>query len=153
MPVSYRKSGTSFLGCQDTRRVVRVVYGGGLENRCTARYRGFESLTLRNAEAKKRNRASSLRFFDDGLQAPPQAGRDVGGRSPTKSRESDPSHPRYPLPLPPLLGRGARRQKPSQAPPQAARNVEERSPTKSRESEEPSDQVQNPVYNLCGGFL
>ena len=47
MPVSYRKSGTSFLECQDTRRVVRVVYGGGLENRCTARYRGFESLTLR----------------------------------------------------------------------------------------------------------
>ena len=67
----------------------------------------YESLTHRKAEAKKRIELALMRFFDDGLQAPPQAGRDVGGRSPTKSRES----------------------------------------------EEPSDQVQNPVYNLCGGFL
>ncbi len=29
------------------RRVGRVVDCGGLENRCTERYRGFESLTLR----------------------------------------------------------------------------------------------------------
>ena len=29
------------------RRVGRVVECGGLENRCAARYRGFESLTLR----------------------------------------------------------------------------------------------------------
>ena len=29
-----------------TKRVGRVVECGGLENRCTARYRGFESLTL-----------------------------------------------------------------------------------------------------------
>ena len=25
-----------------------MVYGGGLENRCAVRHRGFESLTLRN---------------------------------------------------------------------------------------------------------
>ena len=30
------------------RRDGRVVECGGLENRCTARYRGFESLSLRN---------------------------------------------------------------------------------------------------------
>ncbi len=31
------------------RRIGRVVECGGLENRCTARYRGFESLILRQA--------------------------------------------------------------------------------------------------------
>ena len=32
---------------QDSWRDVRVVECAGLENRCTARYRGFESLSLR----------------------------------------------------------------------------------------------------------
>ena len=31
----------------------RVVDCGGLENRCTARYRGFESLSLRKEKAGK----------------------------------------------------------------------------------------------------
>ena len=35
-----------------SRRVGRVVECGGLENHCTARYRGFESLTLRKKETK-----------------------------------------------------------------------------------------------------
>jgi hypothetical protein len=40
------------------RRVGRVVDCGGLENRCTERYRGFESLTLRTKAVIK-----SLLFF------------------------------------------------------------------------------------------
>ena len=35
-----------------TRRDGRVVDCGGLENRCTARYPGFESLSLRNKGCK-----------------------------------------------------------------------------------------------------
>ncbi len=36
-----------FLFLRILRRVGRVVECGSLENYCTARYRGFESLTLR----------------------------------------------------------------------------------------------------------
>ena len=36
----------------DHRRDGRVVECGGLEIRCTARYRGFESLSLRNKKSK-----------------------------------------------------------------------------------------------------
>ena len=36
----------------DQRRDGRVVECGGLEIRCTARYRGFESLSLRNKGCK-----------------------------------------------------------------------------------------------------
>ena len=32
----------------------RVVDCGGLENRCTARYRGFESLSLRQSPVKRK---------------------------------------------------------------------------------------------------
>ena len=43
----YSKAMSSkFLLCM-LRRDVRVVECAGLENRCTARYRGFESLSLR----------------------------------------------------------------------------------------------------------
>ena len=35
---------------QDSWRDVRVVECAGLENRCTARYRGFESLSLRQGQ-------------------------------------------------------------------------------------------------------
>ena len=41
------------------RRNGRVVDRGGLENRCTAMYRGFESLFLRGDEAT----SESLLFF------------------------------------------------------------------------------------------
>ena len=51
-----------------------MVDGGSLENCCAATHRGFESLFLRKAVAKKRNRASSLRFFDAGLHRPAQRG-------------------------------------------------------------------------------
>ena len=37
---------------KETWRGGRVVDCGGLENRCTARYRGFESLSLRNKGCK-----------------------------------------------------------------------------------------------------
>ncbi len=37
------------------RRNGRVVDRGGLENRCTAMYRGFESLFLRRSEATLRS--------------------------------------------------------------------------------------------------
>ena len=53
-----------------------MVEGACLENRCTATYRGFESLSHRKAVAKKRNELARLRFFDAALQSPPQAGRD-----------------------------------------------------------------------------
>ena len=43
------------------RRNGRVVDRGGLENRCTAMYRGFESLFLRGDEATRK----SLLFFKD----------------------------------------------------------------------------------------
>ena len=46
-----------------TRRAGRVVEGAALEMRCTARYRGFESLALRHFFCKKngeRRRKSSL---------------------------------------------------------------------------------------------
>ena len=45
------------------RRNGRVVDRGGLENRCTAMYRGFESLFLRGDEATDK----SLLFFNDHL--------------------------------------------------------------------------------------
>ena len=40
---------------QRFRRGGRVVDCGGLENRCTARYPGFESLSLRNERCKSSN--------------------------------------------------------------------------------------------------
>ena len=43
------------------RRNGRAVECGGLENRCTAMYRGFESLFLRGNEAT----TESLLFFKD----------------------------------------------------------------------------------------
>ena len=39
---------STFAPVLETRRDGRVVDCGGLENRCTARYPGFESLSLRN---------------------------------------------------------------------------------------------------------
>ena len=42
-------------GCNHCWRGGRVVDCGGLENRCTARYPGFESLSLRNKGCKSSN--------------------------------------------------------------------------------------------------
>ena len=47
--VRWLSQGTSDI---DPRRDGRVVDCGGLENRCTARYRGFESLSLRKEASK-----------------------------------------------------------------------------------------------------
>ena len=55
-----------------------MVDGGSLENCCAARHRGFESLFLRKAVAKKRNELARLRFFDAGLQSPAAGGRNAG---------------------------------------------------------------------------
>ena len=60
------------------RRNGRVVDGGSLENCCTATYRGFESLFLRKAVAKKRNELARLRFFDAGLQSSAAGGEGCG---------------------------------------------------------------------------
>ncbi len=63
-----------------------MVDGGSLENCCAARHRGFESLFLRKAVAKKRNELARLRFFDAGLQSSAAGGegcrrsRNPGGR-------------------------------------------------------------------------
>ena len=46
------------------RRNGRVVDRGGLENRCTAMYRGFESLFLRGTEVTNK----SLLFFAMGCE-------------------------------------------------------------------------------------
>ena len=45
------------------RRNGRVVDRGGLENRCTAMYRGFESLFLRGKKGSEENRFLFL-FYD-----------------------------------------------------------------------------------------
>ena len=44
------------------RRVGRVVDCGGLENRWTARFRGFESLTLRQNKLKASRKAGFFAF-------------------------------------------------------------------------------------------
>ena len=41
----------------------RVVDCGGLENRCTARYRGFESLPLRNKRWKSADCKTNTQFY------------------------------------------------------------------------------------------
>ena len=51
----------AFLPLSLHRRDGRVVDCGGLENRCTARYRGFESLSLRNASRKQSGRVQMLK--------------------------------------------------------------------------------------------
>ena len=45
------------------RRDGRVVECGGLEIRCTARYRGFESLSLRNKGCKSASYAIYTLFY------------------------------------------------------------------------------------------
>ena len=47
----------------DHRRDGRVVECGGLEIRCTARYRGFESLSLRNKGCKSAGYAIYALFY------------------------------------------------------------------------------------------
>ena len=47
----------------DHRRDGRVVECGGLEIRCTARYRGFESLSLRNKGCKSASYAIHTLFY------------------------------------------------------------------------------------------
>ena len=47
----------------DHRRDGRVVECGGLEIRCTARYRGFESLSLRNKGCKSASYAIYTLFY------------------------------------------------------------------------------------------
>ena len=47
----------------DQRRDGRVVECGGLEIRCTARYRGFESLSLRNKGCKSAGYAICALFY------------------------------------------------------------------------------------------
>ena len=47
----------------DHRRDGRVVECGGLEIRCTARYRGFESLSLRNKGCKSAGYAIYTLFY------------------------------------------------------------------------------------------
>ena len=48
---------------RDQRRDGRVVECGGLEIRCTARYRGFESLSLRNKGCKSASYAIYTLFY------------------------------------------------------------------------------------------
>ena len=116
-----------------------MVDGGSLENCCAARHRGFESLFLRKAVAKKRNELARLRFFDAGLHSPAAGGegcrralarRNPGGRGIRSSR--------YPIPNPFPRGRGLSRFAPTliNAPPQAGGMSEGFSPTKSRRKRE-----------------
>ena len=49
------------------RRGGRVVDCGGLENRCTARYRGFESLPLRWKELQNKENLCKLILYGDFL--------------------------------------------------------------------------------------
>ena len=51
----------------DHRRDGRVVECGGLEIRCTARYRGFESLSLRNKGCKSASYAIYTLFYTQEL--------------------------------------------------------------------------------------
>ena len=55
--------GKSPLLVIDHRRDGRVVECGGLEIRCTARYRGFESLSLRNKGCKSASYAIYTLFY------------------------------------------------------------------------------------------
>ena len=52
----------------DHRRDGRVVECGGLEIRCTARYRGFESLSLRNKGCKSACYAIYTLFYTQKYQ-------------------------------------------------------------------------------------
>ena len=126
-----------------------MVDCGGLENRCTARYPGFESLSLRTSKRSGWvNPACCASFFNAPVDFPEPANREAPARSPKLHSPIPTSFPlRQPTPATPLI----LAKECTDPHKRGHRTAQQKAQARTREHERPAQQDAQPSAAECTG--